>query len=275
MEYNTRYVSYTERTIKFPIFQEEYGLPQVFQQTRVSIFGHLPSFGAGENPFGKPFGSVGSSPALVAELKDKLLGHRDPVIRGFDYPDPFDFPHGPSMLLYVPKRLSIEEVITGAASALRTDQINYSTPAPTIQGDDYIWNAENSLEATFQATDSTAADALSNGAFLSGILFGIAASAAIALVQEIPGRIMIASSWSSWWFLLRRGHLGFRKYAPPRNKYLIRQSLRPGLRSRRLRTNPRKLRKYAPPRNKYLIRQSLRPGLPSRRPRTNPKRRSR
>jgi hypothetical protein len=61
------------------------------------------------------------------------------------------------------------------------------TPPGQINGANYSWRAsDNSLEPIFQFTNPDAVDAQSNDAFLSGIFFGIAGAAAIALLQELP-----------------------------------------------------------------------------------------
>jgi hypothetical protein len=53
---------------------------------------------------------------------------------------------------------------------------------------DYDWQANNidGLEPIFRTVDLGAGDAQSQAAFYAGIAFGVAGSAVIALVQEIP-----------------------------------------------------------------------------------------
>jgi hypothetical protein len=79
-------------------------------------------------------------------------------------------------------------------SRLRDEQVVYSIPSADVNGDiDYEWHSVG--EPTFKATDPDAIDSQNQAAFISGIAFGVAASAALAFVGELPKTFPAPSWW--------------------------------------------------------------------------------
>lgn len=81
------------------------------------------------------------------------------------------------------------EVIDNMVPALKNEQIDYTIPSVDSGSDiDYIWhsNGISGLEPIFKATNLDAVDSQNQAAFISGIAFGVAGAAAIAVVQELP-----------------------------------------------------------------------------------------
>jgi hypothetical protein len=89
---------------------------------------------------------------------------------------------------------SVTEEIEDIVSVLSNDQIDYMNPPTTASASNYQWNFTGccSLEPVFKMTDPTATDCQNKNAFVSGIAFGVAGAAAIAVVQELPKEIKLA-----------------------------------------------------------------------------------
>jgi hypothetical protein len=142
-----------------------------------SVFGHLPSIGALEE---------GTSNSLYAyyanttgQLREVTFGVLDPFIH--------KIPGDTGIFLARPLNLSYTETLGNIVPALRSQQIDYAVPPMTVNGIDYVWSGCcGSLEPAFKETDPDAVDSQNQAAFYSGIAFGVAGAAAIALVQEIP-----------------------------------------------------------------------------------------
>jgi hypothetical protein len=82
------------------------------------------------------------------------------------------------------------EKIVGLGQALRDDQIDSAVPTGTVQQDGYSWQSNGSLAPYLTATDPNAVAEESTWDFRSGIAFGIAVGAGVALVQELPDAIL-------------------------------------------------------------------------------------
>jgi hypothetical protein len=91
---------------------------------------------------------------------------------------------------YTPnEQASYTESVQQIVPALSNTQSAYMSPSDDGSNDsDYEWQANgvDGVQPTFKAVDLDAADSQSEAAFYSGIAFGVAGSAAIALIQEIP-----------------------------------------------------------------------------------------
>jgi hypothetical protein len=152
-------------------------IPIVFQDNG-STFGHLPSVGAYE---------VTRPPSvfLQAQYDHGKLENVISLLGG-----PTQIPVGDSAQdLGDPSNISYTEDIENIVPTLKSEQIDYSIPAINNGSDiDYTWysNGISGLQPIFKATNPDAIDSQNQAAFYSGIAFGIAAAAAIALVQEIP-----------------------------------------------------------------------------------------
>lgn len=100
---------------------------------------------------------------------------------------------------YPPNQPSYTEVIQHIVPALSNRQTAYMNPSADSANDaDYAWhsNTIDGLEPTFEAIDLNAADSHTQAAFYAGIAFGVAGSAVIALIQEIPAERKRKSSTS-------------------------------------------------------------------------------
>jgi hypothetical protein len=114
-------------------------------------------------------------------------------LRNVAIPDSYAIPAGERTVDFYPPNsdASYAEVIQHLAPALSNMQISDMSPSPDSAGDaDYTWhsNSIDGLEPTFQAIDLNAAGFQTQAAFYSGIAFGLAGAAVIALVQEIRGK---------------------------------------------------------------------------------------
>ena len=157
-------------------------------KTKDSIYGSLPSIEGINSPQIQSY-----SPPLLAELND---AHDIRDITPFptsdlnkppSQPSSYTTPHGGSPeLFWIPKRFSVTETLGLAAQIFRNNEINYITPPGELIGDTYVWHANTALEPDFKVSNEDALANESNAAFLSGIFFGIAGAALIALIQEVP-----------------------------------------------------------------------------------------
>ncbi|HKA55881.1 MAG TPA: hypothetical protein VKJ47_19690, partial [Candidatus Binatia bacterium] len=155
-------------------------VPIIFQDNG-STFGHLPSVAAYSYLFPPTPVLEGGYDARTGQLKNVFLGGSSRVPsreRKVDfYPSNF--------------QASYTEAIQQIVPALNDRQTAYMNPSTDSANDaDYVWhsNSVDGMEPTFKAIDPNAADAQSQAAFYSGIAFGVAGAALIALVQEISRR---------------------------------------------------------------------------------------
>ena len=177
-------------------------IPIIFQDSG-STFGHLPSFGAFEFP-------EGDTPTLLAEydrgtgkLKTAIFGPAQKNSNlGLGDPSSYDILPGDRGEIFWgpggPGNISYTETLHNIVPALRNEQMVYSIPSEDISGDiDYQWHSAGccGLEPTFKATDPEATDSQNQAAFISGIAFGVAVSAAIAVIGELPKEFPVPAWW--------------------------------------------------------------------------------
>jgi hypothetical protein len=83
---------------------------------------------------------------------------------------------------------SASEHLANVAAELNSAQVDYISPSTTASNSGYTWRSARccNLEPVFKLTDATAADSQSKAAFTSGIAFGVAGAAFIAVLQELP-----------------------------------------------------------------------------------------
>jgi hypothetical protein len=154
-------------------------VPIIFQDNG-STFGHLPSVGTYSSPLHPP------TSCLEAGF-DRRTGQLKNVV-------PFFFsvpiPAGERTESFgCPFHSSYTEIIQNIVPALKNEQIDYMNPlVNSTSGVDYIWHSDSTfgLDPIFKATDPNAVDSQNQAAFISGIAFGVAGAAAIAVVQELP-----------------------------------------------------------------------------------------
>jgi hypothetical protein len=96
------------------------------------------------------------------------------------------YTRGYGALFFAPRKLFITESLQEAFPILQSEPIKQITPGGALVGSDYVWHDTGVLEPTFETTYETGVTQENNAAFLSGILFGLAGAAVIALIQEFP-----------------------------------------------------------------------------------------
>jgi hypothetical protein len=170
----------------------EFGLVPIIFQDNGSVFGHLPSVGNDEH-------NSGGVPPLFVEYMHTTGQIRYATVDTIPNLPPNENLYDPSLwvttrgdqgvLFDGPENISYSEGIIKIAPALRSQLVGFVTPPMNVVDDsDYDWNSKFPLEPLFRDTDPDAAGSESQAAFYAGIAFGVAGSAAIALVQEIRPR---------------------------------------------------------------------------------------
>ncbi len=152
-------------------------VPLIYQD-HGSTFGHLPSVGAYSYLY--PPLAVLMGEYDTATGRPRAVSFSPPKISAGEREEDFAVPN---------YQASYSEVVEQIVPALSNTETAYMNPATSSANDsDYEWQANSidGLAPTFKAVDLGAGDAQSQAAFYSGIGFGVAGSALIALVQEIP-----------------------------------------------------------------------------------------
>jgi hypothetical protein len=154
-----------------------------------SIYGHLPSATVSR----VSNGNQGTTLAEFAPGTGKIVATRlnlpqaiicqsnGRVARGAGITHPANWG-----CFYPPINVSVTDRLQNMAPELNSDQIGYINPSTTTNNFDYVWRSTGNLEPVFKLTDPTAADSQSKAAFTSGIAFGVAGAALIAIFQELP-----------------------------------------------------------------------------------------
>lgn len=156
-----------------------FGPVPVIYQDKGSTFGHLPSVGAYSYLYPPSPVLAGEYDARTDQPSAVSLGSFAKIPAGEREED-----------FYAPNfQASYSEDVQQIVPALGNTQTAYMNPSTDAANDaDYEWQANNidGLEPIFKAVDLGAGDAQSQAAFYSGIAFGVAGSALIAIAQEIP-----------------------------------------------------------------------------------------
>lgn len=159
----------------------------VVDVTKAAIYGHLPSIEDLDYADTRAPAALGEEEPHASKLRDVVA---DPVPKNgkaeqlpATYSTPYD---GTAELFWTPNNFSVNETLGDALRFFRYNQLTSITPPGTFSGEDYVWHSSSDLEPTFESTNESAAEAETSDAFLSGIIFGVAGAASIALVQEIP-----------------------------------------------------------------------------------------
>jgi hypothetical protein len=163
-------------------------IPVLFENNG-SVYGHLPSVGIIQY-------CCGDIPTVLVEFAHrtgKVLGARTNYTdydcangrpaRGIRLPHPADWACFGELA-----SVSAAEYLEGVGPELSSEQIDYMNPSTANNNFDYVWKSNGccNLEPVFKLTDPDAADSQSKAAFKSGIAFGVAAAAFIAVIQEFP-----------------------------------------------------------------------------------------
>ena len=154
-------------------------VPIIFQDNG-SVFGHLPSVAAYSYLYPPSAVLEGGYDAGTGQLKNVFLAGPFSTVPAGEREEVF----------YAPNfQASYTEVVQQIVPALGNTQTAYMNPSVDGASDaDYMWqsNGIDGLEPVFKMIDLNAADSQNQAAFYSGIAFGLAGAAVIALAQEIP-----------------------------------------------------------------------------------------
>jgi hypothetical protein len=122
--------------------------------------------------------------------------HDDAVVKGVpstvlvaDDPNTYEVPSHSNVyeLYWQPKKLTSTESLEGVGDLIPLSTIRVNLPSNgSLQGNDIVWSGSFGLSATFSAVGREFEATRSRNDFLSGIFFAIAATAVIALIQELP-----------------------------------------------------------------------------------------
>jgi len=162
----------------------------IFWEGDGSIYGHLPSVNIIQ-------WSNGNVPNIVAEFNKKSgqIVKSEIDFSGQPYGSPPAFAavsraDGTDVFWEIAS-FTVTEVIEGIGPVLANDQIDYMNPPTTDSSFNYQWSFTGccGIEPTFKLTDPETIDSQNKDAFISGIAFGVAGAAAIAVVQELPKEI--------------------------------------------------------------------------------------
>jgi hypothetical protein len=154
-------------------------VPIIFQDNG-SVFGHLPSVAAYSYLYPPSAVLEGGYDAGTGQLKNVFLAGPSSRVPVGERAEDFYAPN---------HQASYTEVVQQVVPALSNAQTAYMNPSVDSASDaDYVWqsNGIDGLEPVFKMIDLSAADSQNQAAFYSGIAFGLAGAAVIALVQEIP-----------------------------------------------------------------------------------------
>jgi hypothetical protein len=160
-------------------------IPVVFDSNG-SIYGHLPSVSIENNLFG----ALSNMSVLFAPKTGELQRARANVCHtlGGSFPGWKCFFE---QTAFSPAKYVASEYLDNVGAELNNEQVAYMNPSTTANNFNYVWRSITccNLEPVFKLTDPTAADSQSKAAFTSGIAFGVAGAALIAVFQELPKKL--------------------------------------------------------------------------------------
>jgi hypothetical protein len=154
-----------------------------------SIYGHLPSVGTFEHPEGgipPLFAEYAGATGKLRSATMEDIGN-SPNANMFDPSSLVTIRGDHGALFYGPGQMSYTEALDKIAPVLAGNLVDYMTPVESIVdgGSDYEWPSLGVQEPIFKYTEPDSVDSQNQASFYAGIAFGVAGSAAIALVQEI------------------------------------------------------------------------------------------
>jgi hypothetical protein len=95
-------------------------------------------------------------------------------------------PSGAGRSFYAPATFAVRESFLGLGAVLPNYTVAFNSPSNgTPSQQDYVWTGTSGLSPYLYATENSIIEDKSTAAFLSGIFFGAAAAALLALVQEL------------------------------------------------------------------------------------------
>jgi hypothetical protein len=99
------------------------------------------------------------------------------------------FTHGTDWPMFVPQNLTTGMILTGLQADLQGDRIDYLIPGTGEVEQGFVsWTGGPTLSPSIRASNIDEEDSRNNYAFYAGIAFAVAATAAFALIQELPPR---------------------------------------------------------------------------------------
>jgi hypothetical protein len=153
-------------------------VPVIYQENG-SVFGHLPSVGAHDVLYPPTDCLYVGYDRKTGQVKDVGSSFFSPPLPAVERIQSFGCPN----------HISSTEVFQNIVPALRNDVIDYANPAvDTVNDSDYTWHSAGccGMEPAFKETSPESVDSQNKASFYAGIAFGVAGSAAIAIVQEVP-----------------------------------------------------------------------------------------
>jgi hypothetical protein len=180
------------------------------QILRGSFFAHLPLIGLGSNssfPMNTPAFAIDNAlPKGIVQLVDEpeLANKQDLPLRGFATSDPTKYKAPPGEhyreVFWQPASLTTTEILDDVEYEFSNTAESSIIPSDGhFVNNNYVWQANGSLEPTMNVTNQDAVEAHDNGDFRSGISFGVAAGTGVAFIQEDENPIL-----SSIGYALRR-----------------------------------------------------------------------
>jgi hypothetical protein len=96
-------------------------------------------------------------------------------------------PRADAVAYFVPKTMDITEILSNGASAIKDSQVVSMVPLDgQILDNDLVWRSTGLLEPSVSTASISFQRQKSTDDFYAGLAFATAASAFIALVQELP-----------------------------------------------------------------------------------------
>jgi hypothetical protein len=164
-------------------------LPGIVQLSGGSTFAHLPALAPNVSPFPSLAIEMTESSSSTGSIQDVVDA---PVLRslGLAVSSTANYigaapATSPRELYYDPQNLMTTESIDGLRTDLENSVVNSDLPGNgTLEGDDYVWQGTGWLEGYLSATELSASESQANCNFASGLVFGLAAAAGIAFLQD-------------------------------------------------------------------------------------------
>jgi hypothetical protein len=164
-------------------------LPEIVQLSGGSTFAHLPALAPNVSPFPSMAIEMAESSSSTGSIQDVVDA---PVLRSLGLAASSTANYigaAPATsareLYYDPQNLMTTESIDGLRTDLENSVVNSDLPGNgTLEGDDYVWQGTGWLEGYLSATELSAGESQANWDFSSGLVFGLAAAAGIAFLQE-------------------------------------------------------------------------------------------
>jgi hypothetical protein len=174
-------------------YQAFKSIPVIFEGNG-SVYGHLPSVSIEAGPVGSLTTVLAKFASKTGPMLRALTNNTEVECLGGHAADPFGNRIFPGWKCFSElsnasvTKYTADEYLRDVGAELNNEQVAYINPSTTNNNFDYVWRSTAccNLEPVFKLTDPTAADSQSKAAFTSGIAFGVAGAALIAVFQELP-----------------------------------------------------------------------------------------